>query len=299
MLSIVIFCFMIIAIYTFIKKKRYLDVSIVCSLVALSIGTIMINVVVRMLSSSVAFPHDYSAVVNWSQTYYQLADFHFSYSYIAITMLILFFLYNLDKKQYFNKTSIVFFQFIVIGYLIINFSVVNAYDDFPAKIIPTNWSRECYVIKKTAFYLPVNAAIGTANISLEQNTQNYIFGIYDKKPTYSISDVDIWNNKKGLYSYDVFYKIATVGKVSDIEKRGIVSICARRASTNFATPYWVILRDKQNKVICRIKQVTDARNVWMDFQTDKPIYSVYSISFEDENKKALFIRDGLQIGFLK
>jgi hypothetical protein len=283
--------------FYYMYKRKYVYAAIIGSLGMLSFSTIMINVVVNMMSSTVGFPHNYGAKVNWLTNYYQQADLHFSYAYFAIAMLFVFYLYLLKKPL---SKNVKFYNAIVLATLVwinINASIINVKNNFPIKIIPTDWQKEYVVTRNKSFYLPVNAAGGAAHISLEYNSKNYIYGIYDEKEKYTKQDVQLWKVGSKLYNADTYYNKATIGDVSDIENHGILSICARRASGNFATKYLIVLKDRTNNILIKREQLTDCRRLWMDFQFEKPIFGVYKISFEDENGNQLYIRDGLQVGY--
>lgn len=283
-----------------ILKKDYQSAAVILSLLGVSFGTIMINVVVNMMSSTIALGHNYADIVNWSDVYFQKADLHFSYSYISLTLLLAYLIYLFSKflriKPVYQYAK--FFEIALFILIIGNFNYVKAYDDFPIKIIPTDWSNEYKITRQDKFFLPVNAAAGTVGISLTQGTSSYVYGIFNDQDQYASADVERWQRGNPLYSTDVYYNCARIGMVSDIESRGIVALCARRASTNFARDYYVILLDRYGREIVRQKQITDNRRVWMDFQFSKPVYGCSSIIFEDVNRNRLYIRDGLQVGFI-
>lgn len=296
-LSFIVFAAIIVYCVWLFGTKNYHNYLMIIALGIMSTGSVMINVVVSMMSSSVSFSNDYSAPVDFRKFFYQIPDLHFSYSYIALTFMLLFLLYFigtvLSTKVDFSYICLA--QVIVLAIFIMRFNVLNKYNAYTYRIIPTDWKNEYQVTKKDVYYLPVNASILTAHISLQKGTANYIYGVYDdSNPEKSLN---LWNPGDPIYTTDVCYKEATVGSVSDIENRQIISVCARRASSNFANDYYIILSDKDGNVLYRGKQLSDPRKLWMDFQLATPVSNCYSIRFENEYGKELYIRDGLQIGF--
>ena len=272
-------------------KKEKMYAGIVGTLGILSIGTIGINVVVCDMSDSVGFPHNYADSVKFTQCYFQQADLHFAYSYIALTAIGITMLYyfanrynnDTDKNKLLKVCD-------VVGIICINiFMLIHSFSVYNIRIVPTDWKNVYQVTKNDAYYLSVNVDYPFAHISLEKNTEGYIYG-YDGS-----GQLFLWTPEKEQYVMTNYVNVVELGNVSDIENKTILYITVRRASTNFAEPYYINLMDADGKRIVRVKQSNDARRYWTDFIIPD-IQGVKTISFEYEDGTVAYVRDAIQVG---
>lgn len=280
------------------REKKY--AAAIGALGILSVGTVGINVCVCGMSDSVAFPHDYAAKIDWTQYYYQQADLHFSYSYIALTCIWIVVAYYIKQKLkrryeiYFNNADLNTFvtniAVILVVVVITNYQLLNCFNINMIGSVSTDWKKMYKVTENESYYMAINVIYPVAHISLEQNSTGYIYGMT------ADDRLIFWNSEKQPYDIYKKYSTAKIGSVSDIEAREILSITVRKNSINFASPYTAILYDCNMKELARIPQTNDARRWWMEFILDEPISGVYCVSFVDENENVVYVRDGLQIG---
>lgn len=300
-------CFLAILVTFFLQiaKKNKETALLMGSLGFLSLGTIAINVYTSGSFSAVSFPRNYASPIHWGETVYQEADLHFSYAYIALLILCLVLCYLLEIR--FSKwvyghiaeqeRSAVTESVKRIGAcaLIAIFCVVVAVGVKPRLSydkITVEW-RECYqVTQRSPYFLSVNTFYGAAPISLEEGTDEKVFGLH--------ADGQLYEWREGLSAYEqkMPYHSALVGSVSDISQYPVLSVTARRALVNFQVSYVAVLWDINGNELARVNQAQTDNRLWLDFLLDKPVTGVYEITFELQDGNAAFIQNGLQVGYV-
>ncbi len=292
---IIFFCVFGAFIVCLIKKQRKYA-TIIGAMGVLSIGSIFINVFTSGTSNSVGFPLDYSAPISWEECYYQIADLHFSYSYISLVMLILLFFHattvmgggkiqtdtKLLKTQ--GKTRLI--GVLVFVYLI----AISPYGPIRDSIFQFDWPNEGRYMDGDSYYMAVNASVGVADISLVKNSYPIIYGIDTQ------NEGVIWHSGDPFYSTDIPYVSADVGSISELEQRRLLSITARRKEYMSQEAYYVVLYDRNKQVIDKVCQSTKTSREWINFYPETKPYNVYTISFEYEDGTPAYIIDGLQLG---
>lgn len=270
----------------------------------LSFGTIAITVVTSGSYAQVQFPHNYATVVDWGENYFQEADLHFSYAYICL----LFILYGLayagrerimkminenvsDEIQSRVKEragqafacGIVLFG---LGFVIVNAKEREKIDNSLA----ADWSAFYGTVDQASYFMPVNVIYRAAQISMEHNSETWIYGVGDDGKGY------FWKNGDDVYTFEKPYSIAEIGAVSDIDEREVLTITAKKAITNFDITYVAVLKDKYGNVIKRVEQANSPERVWIDFVLDEPMEEIYCIEFETLDGNVAYVKDAVQIG---
>lgn len=289
--GIVIFLsILLIAIYLIVKKEKHYASALI-SLGILSVGTIAINVTVCGMSDSVGFPHDYFEKVSWATCYFQQADLHFSYAYIAITGIFLVLLFYLKEKLIKNGVCKMeqIVMVVIVGF-IFNYGIVNGYTTYLMRIVPTDWKSISYIVNDESYYASINVDYPFADISLAHNSRGYIYGMNDS------GQMIFWNVNRQPYDRNSIYHEATIGNDGGIAEEEVLTITAKRANMNFANPYTIVVYDEAGNELARTEQKTDATRCWMDFIFDEPVRGVYSIAVYDEQGNDAWICDALQIG---
>lgn len=286
-------------------KKNKSIAALLGSMGILSLGTVAINVVVCAMSSTVTFPHNYAAEVDWKTNFFQQADFHFSYAYIAIAILSVVLLYmakqvvqkwlskNLSPKAYsdflpkYERGSCA--AALCIALL---FSTMVSQTKPRMRYIPVEWKALAPITEREAYYAAVNIDYGVADISLEHNSRGMILG-YD-------ADADHWffwnKEKERVYDTKTPYHHAVIGDVGALQEKEILSITAEKALWNFEVFYVAVLRDRNGTELARLLQINSPDRVWMDFIPDHPIRGVSSVTFELIDGTPAYVQNALQIG---
>lgn len=275
------------------------------SMGALSLGTIAINVVVCMVSSTVGFPYDYSAPVDWTKNYYQQADFHFSYSYIALAVLIAAAVYFLKlrftayvkaaaadqprQKQMIYDVQTVRKACVMMGIMLLTAMV--AHQKYDIRIVPVEWKAIYSITQNDSYYAAINVSYGVADISLEHNSRGMIIG------QSATGEWFLWNEDKSKpYNTEQIYQQATIGSIGNLKEQEILSVTVRKAMTNFDTYYVAVFLDKNGNVLDKVRQANSPNRFWIDFIPDQPLQGVDSIAFEYEDGSPAYVCDALQIG---
>ena len=301
MLYLVIFIGIIgFFVYTLLSKKYPRSIpAVLGGLGILSFGTIFINIITCASTSTVAFPHDYAATVNWAVNYYQDADFHFSYAYIALAWIFMTFVYILKEKVKVDLVPNISGQQsklarnLLICIMAVSFVFLSSVNGKERQIIdelPTEWQSVAFATEKNSYYLAVNVVYGVANINMRHNSDGFVYGVDSTGNGY------IWTPGGAGYDIDYKYSTAILGNISDLENRPLINITVRKSLLNFTVTYVAVLKNREGNVITRIPQVTSPERQWLVFIPDEPVYGVYEISFELTDGNPAFVQDGMQIG---
>jgi hypothetical protein len=129
-----------------------------------------------------------------------------------------------------------------------------------------------------------------ATISLTHNSYPMMFGYLAN------GKWGRWQDGDSAYSMNTLYSKAILGDSSDIEKKGLLCICAHKAITNFETTYVAVLYDRAGNELARIPQSESTNRVWVDFMPDKPLGNVYSVAFEMPTGEPAYVDNALQLG---
>lgn len=294
----------IVALYMlFSKKHNHIFPTVVLSLGMFSLGTIAINVITSGNWASIGFPISYSAKVDWATNYYQQADFHFSYAYICTAFLLMVVIYVIKNylistlKPFLisEKASLIFLNLqksgcIAFIIVILFLGSEVAQPKLSATFVPTEWQAVYSVTDRTAYYIPINVDYPFATISLAHNSYPMIFGFLAN------GTWGQWKDGDSAYSISTVYSEAILGESSDIEKRGLLSICAHKAITNFETTYVAVLYDRAGNELARIPQSNSTDRVWIDFMLNKPLGNVYRVAFELSTGEVAYVNNALQLG---
>lgn len=296
-------CIVIVLYMLFSKKYDSTVPAAMISLGMISLGTIAINVITSGNWKTVSFPISYSAKVNWTTNYYQQADFHFSYAYICTAFLLMGVLYVVKNYcvtvlkpymvpenasqalQIFQKSGCLAFSVVI---LLLGSEV--AHNKVSVTSAPTEWQAVYGVTDQVAYYVPINVDYPVATISLAHNSYPMMFGyLTDGK-------WGRWQDGDSAYSIDIPYTNAVLGDSSDIETKGLLSICAHKALTNFETTYIAVLFDRAGNELARIPQANSTDRVWIDFMLEKPLGNVYSVEFKLSTGESAYVNNALQLG---
>lgn len=293
-----------VALYMLFSKKH--DSTVPAAMISIgmfSFGTIALNVITSGNLTRISFPISYSAKVDWTTNYYQQADFHFSYAYICTAYLLMVILYVVknyfvsDIKQYLvtekaSQTLHTLQKYGCLAFYAIILLLVSevSHTKVSARWAPTEWQAVYGVTNKMAYYIPINVDYPVATISLTHNSYPMMFAyLADGK-------WGRWKDGEPAYSMITPYSNAILGDSSDIEKKGLLSICAHKAITNFETTYVAVLYDRGGKELARIPQSNSTDRVWVDFMLDKPLGNVYSVAFEMSSGEPAYVNNALQLG---
>jgi hypothetical protein len=294
----------IVALYRLFSKKHDSTIpTVILALLIFNLGTIAITVITSSNWAAISFPISYSAEVDWTTNYYQQADFHFSYAYICTAFLIMVILYTV--KIYWisavkpclvpEKASHVLdiikkggcFAFCA-AILIIGGEV--AHTKVSATSAPTEWQAVYGVTDQIAYYIPINVDYPVATISLAHNSYDMMFAYL------SNGNWGRWNDGDPKYNIGIVYTGAKLGDTSDIESKGLLSISAHKAITNFETVYVAVLYDRAGNELARISQSNSADRLWIDFMLDEPLGNVYCVAFELSTGESAYVNNALQLG---
>ena len=294
-----IFFVAILILYIFFhKKEKETAVALLCAGI-LSFGTIAINVVTNMTSKAVAFAHAYASPISWRETYYQNADFHFSYAYFALLLIVVILLYyalTYFKPVFFNeRIKAINFRNIVLctasllclTILEKNYNKANAAN---LRYNPTDWKNICYVLNRDSYYMSVNVAYPFAPISFFKNAHSLIIAFSSDKSCYE------WDWSKPEYLHDIHIHNANLSDIPDFPNKTIISMTIYKSLKNFAVPYYAVFKKANGNIIARIKQKTSYERYNADFYPDTPLTDVASVSFELEDGSPAYIYDALQFG---
>jgi len=105
-----------------------------------------------------------------------------------------------------------------------------------------------------------------------------------------------WKDGDSAYNLSTVYSNAVLGDSSDIEKMGLLCICARKAILNFETTYVAVLYDRAGSELARISQSESTDRVVIDFMLNKPMGNVYRVAFELSTGEAAYVNNALQLG---
>lgn len=277
--------------------------AIIISLLMFSLGTIAMNVITSGNWTSISFPISYSRKVDWTVNYFQQADFHFSYAYICIGFLLMVVLYVVKNhfvsslKPYFvpksESAAMLLLQragYVAFSFVILIFGSMVAHSKVSVTQAPTEWEAVYHVTDQIAYYIPINVDYPVATISLAHNSTPMMFGFLAN------GEWGRWKDGDPAYSMSTPYSIAVLGDDSDIETKGLLSICAHKAITNFETVYVAILYDRDGNELARIPQSNSTNRVWVDFMLDEPLGNVYSVEFELSTGEQAYVNNALQLG---
>jgi len=300
MLLVVIWFFMCLLVNKNKSESSKSLATILGCLGILSFGTIALNVITAASTSSVGFPHDYGAIVNWSTTFYQEADYHFSYAYISLVWIIMTLLYyfqskychyislkDSDKKS--EQRKVVYTRIICVCFIFL--SVINGKTRKPISDFYVEWQKVAYTTERNSYYLAVNVSYGVANINMRYNSDGFIYGVTSDGTGY------IWRPGEPAYDRDYKYHEAVIGDISSIKEQPLIDITVRKALINFDVTYVAVLWDQYGNELARLPQVNSPERIWLDFIPDQPIYNVYAVTFELDDGNPAFVQDGMQIGY--
>ena len=283
-------------IYFFVRSiisEKILETLYFGSLGFIGLGSVAVNIFTSGTHYAVSFPMNYATNVDWTQNIYQQADLHFSISYFCVLLLTLGVFYEIQKftrEPFYNDNK--------------NFSLIMGFCGlailacFSAKPriqmyeMPVSWKDVYQVTSHQKYFVAVNTWYQTTPISLAVGTQGYTYGIDQAGKLYR------WDYGGKQYEFYRPYNQAAIGAVSDISQRGIVSLTAKRALTNFNVKYVAVFKDRNGLEIARVPQAESEEREWLDFIPSSPLINVYSVSFELANGNTAYIEDGLQIGYL-
>lgn len=289
-----------------LAKKEWAKACWLGGLGVISLGSIAINVFTCGSHAAVSFPLNYASNVNWGQNIYQEADLHFSYSYICLSFILLTLVYWAQKplkksiQTYANpaqatalcqKSTAVICAVVSIACCIV--ASCNVKKRLTYDRITVEWKSSYQVTENPDYFLAVNTFYRAAPISLEQGTDEMIFGVDSTGTLYE------WLPWLPAYEQYLPYHRADIGAVSQAEQQPVLSVTARRALTNFQVSYVAVLRDRDGTELARAVQAQTDNRLWLDFLFDEPVTGVYTVSFELLDGSAAYIQDGLQIGFVK
>lgn len=304
-LSFLVFSLVLALFINLLFKKKF-DLALwIGGLGYLSLGSIAINVYTSGSYAQVSFPHNYASKVNWGENIYQQADFHFSIAYFALFFIIITLVYLLRQKgiecirtdntcQAGEKAKFLISQISSAGivFVLLIASACSVKERVSYYKLSVEWQSVYTATEKSPYFLAINTFYGAAPISLEDGTDEMIFGINESGELYE------WHEGLPAYELDKVYHEANIGSVSDSAERPIISVTAYRSLTNFNVKYVAVLRDINGIELARAAQSQTDRRIWLDFQFDEPVLGVYSISFELDDGYPAFIQDGLQVGYV-
>lgn len=158
--------------------------------------------------------------------------------------------------------------------------------------ITVEWKGSYHVTNRQKYFLAVNTFYGATPISLEQGTDEMVFGMDAGGILYE------WREGLDAYEMELPYHQAEIGAVSQSEERSVLAVTARRAMTNFEVTYVAVLRDRSGAELARATQAQTDNRLWLDFLLDNPVSGVYSITFELSDGSVAYIQDGLQVGYI-
>ena len=304
-IALMLFFFIIAFFIHAIKKQKNEVACILGGLGFVSLGSVAINVYTSGSLAVVSFPRNYASAVNWGENVYQEADLHFSYAYICLIFLLLTILFYLEKsyKNKINKfvqpqhlsyalhmrTS---FVCSCVTLVFIIAAAFSAKPRLPYKKITVEWKSVYQATEQDSYFLAINTFYGVAPISLEQDTDEMIYGLDDNNNLYE------WHDGMRAYEQNKIYHQADIGAVSESEILPVLSVTARRALTNFDVKYVAVLRNSEGRELARVTQAQTDHRLWLDFLFHEPVMDVYSISFELTDGSIAYIQDGLQVGYL-
>ncbi len=299
-----LFALIIFALVRLFSKKHDSTIPVVIiSLMLFSLGTIAMNVITSGNWASISFPISYSKEVDWTANYFQQADFHFSYAYICMGFLLMVVLYVFKNhfvsrlKTYFapekSSKAMLFFQragYLSFSFVILILGSMVAHTKVSVTQIPTEWKAVYHVTDQMAYYVPINVDYPVATISLAHNSTPMMFGFL------SNGVWGRWQYGDPAYHTSTVYSKAVLGDDSDIETKGLLSICAHKALTNFETIYVAVLYDREGNEIARVPQSNSANRMWVDFMLEQPLGNVYSVAFELSSGEQAYVNNALQLG---
>jgi len=297
----------VVLVYFFflLVKKKWAKACWLGCLGLISLGSIAINVYTCGSHAAVSFPLNYASPVNWGENVYQEADLHFTYAYICLTFIFLTLAYwakkwavlsviPLVREEYQGNTTkglatLFCALIIVLCCLVSNFGVKArlTYDR-----ITVEWKPSYAITNNGSYFLAVNTFYGATPISLEQGTDEMVFGVNSDGALYE------WYEGMVAYEMDLPYHKAEIGAISQSEQRQVLAVTARRAFTNFDVKYVAVLYDRNGKELARVPQAQTERRLWLDFLLEEPVSGVYSVSFELSDGSPAYIQDGMQIGYI-
>ncbi|WP_312281820.1 hypothetical protein, partial [Oscillibacter sp.] len=268
--------------------RRQLGCILIC-LGILSFGSIFINVTVSGCSTTVGFPSDYAATINWNESFYQNGDLHFSYAYFSIVGIAVVLLSRLNSKR---SIELIESKRLRVGVMVVLIGIIslNPQTAYTLRIIPVDWKSTYWVTENESFYMPVNNSYMFANISLYHNSASIITGI-----TEGGKDI-AWAQGTQVYSSTKPYTQANPGAVSDLAQRGMLSLSVQRVNVNFADPLVLILKDADGNELGRVSQTNTPDRYRVDFMFETPVIGVSRVEFQLENEDPAYVCDGMQIG---
>jgi hypothetical protein len=314
LVAVVVYC-LIIFIY---RKEERVFASAMLSLIAISMGTIMITVITSGSWGAIAFQKDYSEVVSWRQYHYQNANQHFIISYTAVMFAFLTFAYHIKVKaapyaiaihDLFKKRNKQFekFSFMPIKIGTILFMIVLMFIGslphhrlIPTYHVPTQWRSVYHVThREFTYYLPVNRTWPFEWIGLWHHSQALTFA-YFPGPNEN-NNFTVANPGGPPFITNVPFHTAVLGDISNIEDRYVLSLGVRRGIVNFDTIMYAVFFDREGHEISRIRQAEAPDRLWLTFlfeEAGRPFGhpNIYSVSFYLEGGHPAMVVGALQFG---
>ncbi len=292
-------------IYTLLKKRYELSFAL-GSLGMFSLGTIMINIVTCMMSTSVHFETTYGAPANWNQTYYQRADLHFSFAYFCTILIILTILWMAKKKENTKSDNLMktyhsgcaFLQSKSISttitcIVIIVLMFLCPHERINMRDVFVDWDSSAMVSEQNEYYISVNNIYPVAHLSMNVNTNPIIIAHHDDGTTYE------WKEGLEAYNHDEIYDSISTANFEGIINHGVKTLTISRAENNFNRPITAVFIDEEGKEIARVNQSSDSDRYWIDFYPETPLVGVASVKFLTPDGYPAYYWDALQFGVLK
>lgn len=272
---------------------------ILAGLGMLSMGTIMINVITCATTTSVHFPLDYAANVDWNKTVFQKGDLHFSFSYFAVLLLAVSLIYivlrtiHSHEKQggcYILNQPVVRYGGITAACVVLlivhglrshtRMPLINAFVD---------WENSVKVVQQDSYHIAVNTNYPYAQISMDHNAQTMILG-RDSTSMY------LWNLGDAAYDFSTVYESAVLGEVADFRDKGILAMTVYRSDNGLREPITAIFFDQTGTELARYTQVSSLERRWIDFYPDQPLKGVWRVAFVEPDGTPAYICDSIQLG---
>lgn len=293
-LSIFIVIVLIYLLIIIFDRKKYKIIMALGSFGILSLGTICINVYTSA-GHTVAFGHDFSSKINWGETFFQQADFHFSFVYVALTGIwITLFIYAVGKVSETNIAykNICYNILITLMMAVTVFVYLRApHNRLNMDEVEVDWKNSYKVTLNNSYYISVNDIYPAAPISMAQNTSAVLIG--------NDGAGSFYNYQFGIspeYDHNIPYSQCNIGEFDNITDRKIYTITVKRAINSFNMPLTLIAYDREGNCIDKIEQSSSNERLWVDFYPDEPLCNVYSIKFVYSNGKSAYINDAIQLG---
>ncbi len=306
LLGLLILGLVVLLLFWEIYRQHRAAACMIGALGFISLGSIAVNVYTCGSHAAVYFPINYAAPVHWGENYYQQADLHFTYAYVCLVFLLAGILYLFKTQAAAEMEALVkpdvfalcrrkaaSLLCVLVAAACCCEAAFSVKPRLDYSRIVVEWKSIWQITEQQDYFAAINMFYLAAPISLEQGTDEMIYGVDQNGALYQ------WDYGKARYQMDLPYSTADIGAVSAIGEKQVLSITACRAITNFDVSYVAVLRDAQGNELARAAQAQTDGRLWLDFLFPDSVRGVYSVTFELSDGSVAYVQDAIQVGYIK